>query len=404
MRKGTTGSGPGQVSLIGPDDLTEAIRQEIGTVIERLVDQELSARLGAGRYARVEGRSGYRNGSEPRTIQTSMGSVTFRKSRARVWKVDGSQEEFQSDLLTRYKRRAQRVDDEILAMYLGGVSTRRIKRIVRLLGLNQTMSPSSVSQVVATLREHFETWQQRSLKQEEIAYLYLDAIAVKVRLAGRVGSRPILAAVGVRETGEKVLLGLWSKGSESTESWKDALESMKARGLPRPLLVIIDGCGGLRSALDLVWSGIEVQRCVVHKLRNLLRHAPKHAYDEVRDDFHAIVYAESRAKADVAYDRFVTKWIKLCESVARSLQEGGEELLTFFNYPKSQWKALRTTNVIERLNGEFRRRVKTQGSLPNECAVLILLYGLVASGLVQLRKIDGFRAIRKVIKEKHQAA
>lgn len=155
----------------------------------------------------------------------------------------------------------------------------------------------------------------------------------------------------------------------ATSPWKAVLEQMVGRGLRRPLLVIVDGCGGLRAALDLVWAGVEVQRCAVHKLRNLLQHAPKHAYDDVRDDFHAIGYAESELKARDAYRRFMSKWSKLCESVARSLEEAGDELLTFYSYPRSQWKCLRTTNVIEQLSGEFRRRVKTQSSLPNENAV-----------------------------------
>lgn len=404
MRKGTTGSGPEQESLFGEDVLTEAVRQEIGGVIERILAEEMDARLGAGSYARVKGRLGYRHGSDPRTLETSMGPTRFQKPRARMWKPDGGRQEYQSEVLDRYRRRSRKLDNEILAMYLGGVSTRRIKRIVKLLGICETLSPSTVSQVVAALREQFESWQGRSLKDQEVVYLYLDAIAVKARIAKRVVSRPILVAVGVRETGEKVLLGLWSKGSESTESWKSVLEDLVGRGLPRPLLVIVDGCGGLRAAIDLVWSGIEVQRCAVHKLRNLLQHAPKHAHDEVRDDFHAIVYAQSQAKAREAYDRFVSKWSKLCESVARSLQEAGDELLTFYTYPESQWKCVRTTNVIERLNEEFRRRVKTQGSLPNESAVLVLMFGLVASGLVQLRKIDGFELIHKVIKEKRKAA
>lgn len=170
-----------------------------------------------------------------------------------------------------------------------------------------------------------------------------------------------------------MLLGLWSKGSESTESWKDVLEDLVRRGLRRPLLAILDGCGGLRAAVELVWTGLEVQRCLVHKLRNLLRHAPKHAHDEVRDDFHKIMDAKTEKEGREAYEAFLAKWKRQCASVAKSLEEAGEELLTFLRYPKSQWKSLRTTNVIERLNEEFRRWVKTQSSLPNESAILIHL-------------------------------
>lgn len=400
MRKGTRDLKLVQASsLFGEDPLADALRGELRSVIERLLAEELLVALGAGPYAREEGREGYRHGSEQRTLSTSWGQTTFNKPRGRLLTSRGSQE-FQSQLLPRYQRRSKEVDHEIVAMYLGGISTRKVKRVLGILGLRQALSASAVSRVVQTLKEHFEGWQTRSLEGEEVVYLYLDAIGINVRLAGRVVSRAILVAVGVRENGQKVLLGLWSKGSESKEAWKGVLEDLSHRGLRRPLLAIIDGCAGLRSALEEVWAGIEVGRCAVHKLRNLLAHAPKHAHDEVRDDFHAIVYADSQEKAQEAYQKMQKKWSKLAPSVAKSLEEAGPELLTFYRYPKSQWKALRTTNVIERLNEEFRRRVKTQSSLPSEQSVLLLLYGLVASGLVRLRKMDGYRQLWRVIKEK----
>ncbi len=131
----------------------------------------------------------------------------------------------------------------------------------------------------------------------------------------------------------------------------------------------------------------------MHKLRNLLAHAPRHAHDAVREDFHRIVYANTPAEAGRAYDRFLRRWRQRCPAVAESLEEAGEELLTFTRFPKEQWKSLRTTNIIERVNGEFRRRVKTQAALPGDEAVLSVLYGLVASGIVAFRRIPGWRTI-----------
>ena len=166
---------------------------------------------------------------------------------------------------------------------------------------------------------------------------------------------------------------------------------------------IIDGHPGLRRAAGLVWPGAAVQRCV-HKLRNLERKAPKHALAEVREDFHRIVYAGSEEAAHAAYAALERKWAKRCPGVVRSLQEGGDELLTFFRFPKAQWKTLRTTNVIERLHEEFRRRVKTQGALPSEDAAVVLLFSLVASGQIRLRKIDGWRRLSVVIREHIRSA
>ena len=399
MRKVIPSPAGGQVSVFTSDPLTEAIRREVGAVIEQIVAEEMLTKLDAGPYARTKQRQGYRNGSEARTLVTSLGPVTIQKPRARVWNGE-AEEEFRSDLLPRYRRRARALDDAILSMYLGGVNTRKLKKIVQALYPGGTLSASAVSRIVARLREHFEAWRTRSLAAEELLYVYLDAIMIKVRSAGRVVSRAILVAVGVRKTGEKVLYGLYSKGSESHEACKGVLDDLVKRGLRAPKLAIIDGGKGLRSALEEVWSRTDVQRCAVHKLRNLLAHAPKHAHEEVREDFRAIVYAETRDEAQRAHDRFMAKWSKRCESVATSLAEAGSELLTFFAYPKAQWKSLRTTNVIERLNGEFRRRVKTQASYPNEEAVLVLLFGLLATGQVRLHKISGWEEIPEVVDQK----
>lgn len=142
----------------------------------------------------------------------------------------------------------------------------------------------------------------------------------------------------------------------------------------------------------------------MHKLRNLERKAPKHALAELREDFHRIVYAASGESARAVYAAFERKWGTRCPGVARSLAEGGPELLTFFRFPKPQWKTLRTTSAIERLNEEFRRRVKTQGSLPTEDAAVSLLFALVASGQIRLRRIHGHTKLATVIRERMRPA
>ena len=153
-----------------------------------------------------------------------------------------------------------------------------------------------------------------------------------------------------------------------------------------------------------VWARAAVQRCCVHKLRNLERKAPKHVLDELRADFHRIVYAASAETARAAWTAFERTWGKRCPGVVKSLQEGGAELLTFFSFPKAQWKTLRTTNSIERLNEEFRRRVKTQGALPTEDSALLLLFGLVATGQITLRKLDGYTQLAAVIRQRMRSA
>ena len=163
-----------------------------------------------------------------------------------------------------------------------------------------------------------------------------------------------------------------------------------------PRLAVVDGNKGLLRSIAETWPQTKIQRCTKHKLENLLSAAPNHCHEELKRDYRDVVYADSRGDALKAYDRFVRKWSKLCEGVVTSLQEAGHALLTFYHFPKSQWKSLRTTNQIERLNGEFRRRTKTQGSFTNETSALVVLWGLVAFGHVAMRKIDGWQDLPKL--------
>lgn len=372
------------------DSLSEALRDLVRGAIANIFTEEIDAVIGAGSYERAASRRGYRHGSEEREITTSFGKTKFMMPRGKMFANNGEKEEWHSTMLPRYARRTRSVDAAIIGMYFGGVNTRKVRQAIRPLLKDSPLSKSTVSRLIVRLKDYFEAWRKRSLAEEDIRYLFLDAIYVRVRCARRTGSLPVLAAVGVRANGEKILLNLEVRGGEGEAAWKGFLENLTVRGLRAPRLLIIDGGAGLAKALDVTWPGVDRQRCVVHKLRNLLSHAPERLHEEIRGDFHAITYAEDGAAAKSAYETMLKKWRKLSEGVARSLEEGGLELLTFYRYPKSQWKALRTTNAIERLNEEFRRRVKTQSSFPSESSVLVVLFGLIATGMFRMRRIDGY--------------
>lgn len=374
----------------GRDLLSEVLRGQMRDFITKIAFEEMAAAIGAGSYERSAVRRGYRHGSEHRELTTSFGKTRFLMPRAKLFSASGRKVEWESTMIPRYARRCVEVDAALMGIYFGGVNTRKVKQALRPMLKKSPLSKSSISRLVVRVKEYFEAWRTRSLAGEVVPYLYLDGICVRVRCGSHIDSLPVLAAVGVRPNGEKVLLALEMCGGESTAAWKGLVEDLSGRGLHAPRLAIIDGNPGLARALAETWPKTNRQRCTVHKLRNLLAHAPKRLYEEIRTDFHAIVYAESLILARSAYDAFLRKWRRQCDGVARSLEEGGPELLTFFRYPKSQWKSLRTTNVIERINGEFRRRVKTQGSFPSEQSVLVVLFGLVASGMVRLRRIDGY--------------
>lgn len=381
--------------LLGPDRLSEALRGKVREMILSLAEAELSEVLAALPYERKGERRGYRNGKRERWLSTGLGATVIELPRARL--TEGEQDkEWQSRLIERYQRRARSVDSALLGCYLSGANGRRIRGALSPLLRGAPLSKSAISRVVGRLQGLFTEWRQRSLKEEAVVFVYLDAIALRVRIANRVVSAPVLVALGVKADGQKAVLDLELLQSESGECWGGFVEGLVGRGLKRPRLVIIDGNKGLRAAVDKNWPGIEVQRCTVHKLRNLERYTPRHALEEVKSDYHRIIQAESLEQARKAYREFIMKWKKLAPKVVVSLEEAGEELLTFYGFPNSQWKSLRTNNAIERLNGEFRRRVKTQGSLPSAQAAEFLLFGLIISGQIQMRRIDGWRDLKQM--------
>jgi len=382
------------------ESLEQRLRERMRELIEQVLEEEVEDALGACRSQRVVERRGYRHGTKPRQLVLRGGAVEIAAPRARSVSPEGEEREWQSRLLPRYRRATPEVEQAVLGVYLSGGNTRRIRIALEPLLAAAPLSKSAVSRLVARLEQSYQQWQRRDLSAEAIVYLYLDAIYLKVRSGGRVVSLPVLVALGVRAGGEKILLSLATAGAERTAAWESLLEDLAARKLGRPRLAITDGNPGLAAALERVWSGVPRQRCTVHKLRNLEGKAPQHAHAELREDYHRIVYAEDREAAERARAAFLRKWSKLSPAVAASLEEAGEELLTFYAFPPSQWLALRTTNAIERLQQEFRRRVKTQGALPSETAALHLMFGLFASGQIRLRRIKGFRDIE----EEHKAA
>ena len=375
-------------------NIGELLRRRVLEAVQTVLEEELREALGSGRYERSEDRRGYRNGHETRRITTELGPQTLQVPRGRIEGDDGSTREFQSEVVPRYARRTRKVDEAILGAYLAGANTRRIRKALEPLLGSEHLSKSAVSRVVTRLKEQFAQWSGRDLSQERYAILFLDGFHLKVRMARRVVSVPVLTALGVAPDGTKRLVALELAASEA--HWSRLVSDLQRRGLEAPVLIVSDGHRGLTQAIE-AWPQAEVQRCTVHKWQNLVKHCPRHAHRELKRDYDRIVYAKSGMAAREAYQAFVTKWRKLCPAVARSLEEAGERLLTFYAFPKPMWKALRTTNSIENLNREFRRRTKTQASFSTEDAGVTLLYGLVAFGQIQLRRICGYPHVAEML-------
>ena len=242
-------------------------------------------------------------------------------------------------------------------------------------------------------RSAWETWRGRDLAGEDIVRLILDGTVVKVRLDRKATAISLLIALGIRRDGQKVVLAIKSMGGESEAAWRQLLDDLTARGMAKPELVVVDGGKGLEAAVASLWTAVPVQRCTVHKERNLLAHAPKQLHEEIKADFNDMMHAKAAADVRAKRKAFLAKWKLRCRAVADSLEEAGERLFTFLRYPPEQWRSLRTTNAIERLHEEFKRRIKTQCLLPCAETAAMLFWALLASGQITLRKVDGWQSL-----------
>ncbi len=377
------------------DSLETLMRERVRATLEALVEEELAAALGADRSARVGTvRQGYRHGTRPRTLTTSLGPTTLAMPRARIHGV-GTASEWRSQLVPRYQRRTRRVDEALLGVYLAGTNTRRIKAALAPLLRGGPLSKDAISRLVGRLREDFETWRARDLAGDQIRYLFLDGWYPKVRLGKQRVRVPVLVTLGVRADGQRVVLDLRLVGDESAAAWSEVVASLVARHLGPPGLAVVDGNPGLVAALRAAWPSIALQRCTAHKLRNLLAKAPARLREELAEDYRRMIYAEHATQVAQARTVFTKKWRLRCPGVVESLAEAGDDLFTFVRFPPAQWKALRTTNALERIHEEFRRRVKTQASLPSQDAVLLLLFGLLRSGAITLRALVGYQELAR---------
>ena len=288
------------------DVFSEVARDRVRQALSLVAQEELTAFLGADSYARTETRRGYRNGTKSRTLTTSFGPTELTVPRAVVFNGE-KRLEWQSQIVPRYARRTREVDAALLGLYFGGVNTRRVKQAIRPLLKNSPLSKSSISRVIVQLQAYFENWSARDLSGEDIRYMYLDATFMPVRCGGKAERLPIMVAIGVRSTGEKVLLSLAVMGVESTAAWGGFVTDLANRGLKRIELAIVDGNKGLTRALLELWPKLPIQRCTVHKLWNLLGHAPKSLQGEVKADYDMIINADDIGAAKAAYATFMRK-------------------------------------------------------------------------------------------------
>ena len=384
------------------DPVEASLRVTVRGFIETMIEEELDTALSRPRYGRrleltaadnaAAPIVGHRHGHRMRSLTGTFGPTQIAVPRARIIGEDGKTAEWKSKSLRAYQRRTKQAEALIAGAYLSGTNTRRVRRALSAV-FKGAVSKDVVSRTWRKVKGDWDAWNVHSLKDEPIVRLILDGTVVRARLDKKATSISLLVAMGVRQDGQKVLLAVKNMGGESEAAWRALLDDLVNRGLKTPELVIVDGAAGLEKALTALWSDMPVQRCTVHKHRNLLVHAPARLHEEISADYNDMIYADSKPEIQARRKAFIRKWRLKCRAVADSVEEAGDKLFTFTRFPKSQWKSIRTSNAIERLHEEFKRRIKTQTVLPSAETAAMLFWALLASGQITMRKVDGWRSL-----------
>jgi putative transposase len=348
-------------------DGVDLVRESVRMVMQELIEAEATERIGAERYERAETRTTERNGSRARLLTTQAGDVQLRIPKLRK----GS---FFPAILEPRRRIDQALYAVVMEAYVHGVSTRSVDDLVEAMGAEAGISKSEVSRICAGLDEVVGAFRTRTLDHVEFPYVYLDATYLHVRnRASQVVSMAVVVATGVTATGEREILGLDVGDSEDEVFWKGFMTSLKQRGLTGVRLVISDQHAGLVAALRRCFQGTAHQRCRVHFARNLLAHVPKAQADYVAAAFRAIFAHASPGEVDAAWEKTRDEFAARFPKLGPLMDEAKAEVLAFTAFPRAHWRKIWSTNPLERVNKEIKRRSRVVGIFPNTAAVVRLV-------------------------------
>lgn len=369
---------PAQPSQVEFQELLhERLRLAIWFTLAMILEEEVTSFIGAPPYARTPTRRDQRNGTYARDLLTTVGPIE-------ALPVPRTRKGFRTQLFKRYQRRQKELDAAISAMFVYGASTARVGEVVETLTGTQP-SPSTVSRVFHTLQAEFQAWKTRPL-EAHYAYLFADGTYFTVIYDGAGQKMPILAVIGIQITGERDVLAFTVGERENQQAWEDLFDQLKRRGVQTVGLWITDGHQAMLNALGLQFPNTSRQRCVKHKLENVLSYVPDRHRDQVEPELKAIFYQANREQADQAVIAFCEKYTALYPTAVECLRCDLEACLTFYAFPPTHWKTLRTTNVIERLFNEVKRRShKMAAAFRNEASCLLMFYAVVRS--LRFRKI-----------------
>jgi putative transposase len=356
------------LQVILASDGENPLRQMLEWMVQQALEHEMSAHLGAEPYERNNERLGYRNGHRTRVFTTRVGDLELLIPQDR----DGT---FSTALFERYQRSEKALALSLMEMYVQGVSTRNVKAITEKL-CGKSFSSQQVSKLASELDERLTAWRTRSLEGEAYPYLWVDATYQKVRHSGRVVSMGVLIVMGTNTLGKREILSVEIADTENATTWSDTFRDLKERGLTGVLIVTSDDHEGIKAAVGRHFQGACWQRCQFHFLQNVLPLSPrserKHLHRRLREVFDAddMEMALSRARQTVEF------YSEEHPKIAERIEEGVEDTLACFNFPPAHRKKLRTTNPLERLNEELRRRTRVVRIFPGEASALRLITAL----------------------------
>jgi transposase-like protein len=349
----------------------DVIRTSVELVLQALIDAEVTEVIGAGLHERTPARTNQRNGSRSRLLSTKAGDVELKIPKLR-------QGSFFPSVLERRRRIDRALFAVVIEAYVHGVSTRKVDDLVAALGLESGISKSEVSRICAELDTTLEVFRTRSLEHVEFPYVYLDATYLKARVVGRVVSRAVVVATGISHSGDREVLGVDVGDSEDGAFWTQFLRSLRARGLHGVQLVISDAHTGLISAIEAVLIGSSWQRCRVHFMRNVLAKVPKASGEMVAAAIRTIFAQPDQAHVAAQFDEITTMLRRQFPVVADMLQDARADLLAFAAFPTAHWRKIWSTNPLERLHKEIKRRTNVVGIFPNDASVIRLVTAVVA--------------------------
>jgi transposase-like protein len=346
-------------------EVDDRIRAAATTIYQALIDAELTSVIGAGPWEHTATRTALRNGSRSRTLATTAGDLELAIPKLRT----GS---FFPSLLERRRRVDQALFAVIMEAYLHGVSTRKVDDLVKALGVDSGISKSEVSRICADLDAEVAGFGDRSLADITYRYVFLDATYCKARVNRRVVSQAVVIATGVTADGRREVLGFDVGDSEDGAFWTGFLRSLKARGLGGVQLVISDAHQGLQQAIGAVMIGASWQRCRVHFLRNVLAQVPKGSAEMVAAAIRTVFAQPDAEHVSDQFDTIATMLGRQLPKVEQMMHDAQADLLAFTGFPVAHWKKIWSTNPLERLNKEVKRRTDVVGVFPNPEALLRL--------------------------------